>query len=450
MTQHSRPKWSSTLGFIFATTGAAVGLGNIWRFPYEAGRHGGSAFVLVYIVATLLISIPLMMSEMLLGRIAKSNPVDALQTLAATNKRSQYWQALGWWGLVCLFIILAFYCVVGSWGMAYLWALLAGKLQSNSAVFFQNHWAEFTQNWPEMIFCNTIFLTLTLWVVAQGIQKGLERASKIMMPLLFMLLLILAFWGTQQKGYAEAMRFLFAFDLHKIDGNVLIFALGQAFFSAAIGAGCLLAYGSYLPTQTAIPRSVGIITFCNVMVALLSGLAIFPILFSEHIAPTQGPGLMFIALPAALMHIPYGPILSAIFFVLLIFAAWTSSISLAEPLVMLFCERLNVARWKVTVYLGFAVWILGLVSIFSFNIWQHITLFGHTIFSAMTDMTTNIMLPLGGLGFTCFTAWCIPSHKIKASLPLKNETAAKYFSAWLRYGATGLLILVILNPIIVG
>jgi neurotransmitter:Na+ symporter, NSS family len=448
MNEPKRQHWSSTLGFIFATTGAAVGLGNIWRFPYEVGQHGGSAFVLTYIIAMILISIPLMMTEILLGRIAQANPVDALKSLATQYQANRFWKMLGWWGISCLFLILSFYSVVGSWGIAYLVALFSGKLSGYSVYFFQTHWQHFTQHWPQMIAFNSLFLALTLVVVAQGIQKGLERASKIMMPLLFFLLIILTWWGNNLPGFHRALHFLFSFDVHKLNANVILFALGQAFFSSAIGAGCLLAYGSYLPEKTAIPQSVGIITFCNIGVALLSGLAIFPILFSENIPPMQGPGLMFIALPASLSHMPYGHLFSMIFFVLLIFAAWTSSISLAEPLVMLACERLGLSRLKAVIGLGAAAWLVGLASVFSFNRWKTALWFGHTIFSAMTDFTTNVMLPLGGLGFACFVAWHIPEHVLQEKLPLRFASGARLFKIWLRYGTTGLLLLILFSPIL--
>ncbi len=440
-----RDQWSSRLSFILATTGAAVGLGNIWKFPYMAGDNGGSAFVLVYLICVVLIGLPVMLSEMLIGRRGQENAVNTIQKLALEAKHSKHWRLLGWWGAATLLLVLSFYSVVAGWSLAYLFKAWGGVFNGMNASQVESTWHNFLAHPGQLAIWHALFMIMTMWVVARGVQGGLEKASRIMMPLLFFILIILVGYATSTGGFAQAVDFLFKPDLAKITPAVVVSAMGHAFFTLAIGAGAMLVYGSYLGKEVRLASAVATTAVLDVLVAVFAGLAIFPIVFAHHLTPAGGPGLMFEVLPIAFANMGGGQFFGGLFFLLLLFAAWTSSISLAEPLVALLAEKYMGSRIKASILVGCIAWVLGLASLFSFNIWQNFMLFHRwNLFAVITDLATNIMLPIGGIIFAIFAGWIMKQHITRQELGLRKEWLYKSWLFLTRYVAPiGILIILV-------
>ncbi len=447
MKSNKREHWSSRFGFILAATGAAVGLGNIWKFPYMAGGNGGSAFVLIYLLCVLLIGIPVMLAEMIIGRRGQSNAVNALNKLAVEAKRTTHWELVGWLGAITLLLVLSFYSVVAGWSIAYMFKAWLGIFNNLNDMAINLLWNQFLESPWQLMFWHALFMIITMWVVAKGVQSGIEKASEIMMPSLFLILILLDIYSYYQGDFAAGFNFLFAFKLQNISPSCIISAMGHAFFTLAIGAGCMLVYGSYLKRNIKLGGAVITIVILDVLVAILAGLAIFPLVFGHHLTPEGGPGLMFQVLPIAFATMTGGQFFGGLFFVLLLFAAWTSSISIAEPLVILLTERHEYSRLQAAIIVGVAGWLLGLASLLSFNIWKNFKLFHHwTVFGAITDLTTNILLPLGGLGFALFAGWAMKSAVTKKELNTKHSL----FKIWLflvRFIAPLGIILIIINSL---
>lgn len=410
-------EWSSRLMFILAATGAAVGLGNIWKFPYMAGDYGGSAFVLLYVICVLLIGIPAMIAEILLGKIGKKNPIDTLLTLAKQTGHSPHWQWIGWLGAVSLLMVLSFYSAISGWSIAYIGYAVSGVFENSTPELVYNQWAALMSDPLLLVELHTLFMILTLWVVARGVKNGLEWASKWMMPLLFLTVSLLMVYGIWQGDFKAGWHFLFHFDLTRIDAEGVLAAMGHAFFTLAIGAGAMLVYGAYLPKSVSLFQTITAIALLDVLIAFMAGLAIFPLVFANHLTAEAGPGLMFKVLPIALLNMPFGRFIGTLFFILLLFASWTSSISMAEPLVLILMERFKFSRKKAAWMVGIIAWTLGLAAVFSFNIWRDVQILGrYGIFQVLTDIPTNLLLPLGGLGFTVFTLWVLPIKMTKTAL----------------------------------
>lgn len=404
----NRGQWGSQWGFILAAAGAAIGLGNIWKFPYMAGSNGGSAFVLIYLLCVILVGLPVMIAEVLIGRYSNKNPIDALKETAVVSGASPKWQSLGWWGMFGLLLTLSFYSVVAGWSLYYLLLSLKGAFAGQSSQAIAHVWSHFLNSPGELLLYHFIFMVLTMGVVALGVEKGLERASIIMVPLLFVVLLILVCYAAFSTGgdFKQAVHFLFDPNFKKVTVNVVINALGHAFFTLAIGVGAMLMYGSYLPPRIKIMRAISFTAGLDVLVALLAGLAIFPLIFHYHIPPQAGPGLMFIALPNAFAQMAGGSVVGALFFLLLLFAAWTSSINIAEPLVAALWEKTRLTRKQACIVVGAIAWVLGIVSVLSFNLWSHVKVFGRfDLFTFITDLDTNLVLPIGGIFFCVFAGW---------------------------------------------
>ncbi|MBM94145.1 MAG: sodium-dependent transporter [Legionellales bacterium] len=440
-----QPRWSNQIGFILATTGAAVGLGNIWKFAYMAGTHGGSAFVLIYLLCVLLVGIPLMMGEMTLGRLGRSDAITSLQRLAQTHHAHPAWRYLGWLGAITLLCVLSFYSVVAGWSLCYWLKAATNSFYHVSTSHIQTLWSNLLNDPVQLMTYHALFMLMTVGVVAQGIQKGLEKAARMLMPALFIILIGLVIYSLNTPGAAQGIDFLFHFNLSNITPTIAISALGHAFFTLAVGAGCILVYGAYLPDQAPIARTVLVITALDVLVAILSGLAIFPLVFTYHLSPASGPGLMFETLPIIFSQMAAGRWFGSLFFMLLLFAAWTSSISLLEPWVALLVERFNFRRKPACYLMGGIAWILGLVTVLSFNHWSNFKpLLNATLFDLITDTTTNLLLPLGGLGFAWFAGHYIPEDALKKALNFKHVLSFKFFQFNLKYTVPlGILVIVL-------
>ena len=411
-----------------AATGSAVGLGNIWRFPYLTGEYGGGAFVLMYIGCVLLVGIPIMMSEVLLGRRGRQSPINTMKSLAEEEGLTSAWGYLGWMGVVAGFLILSFYSVVAGWTLEYIFQAGTGSFLTATDGEIGEIFDSLLRNPGQLMAMHTLFMVLTVIVVAMGVQSGLERAVKFLMPTLFILLLIMVGYAMSTDGFEEGVYYLFYPDWSKLSAEGFLAALGQAFFSLSLGMGAIMVYGSYLPDDASIANTSVTIALADTLVAIMAGLAIFPLVFAYGLETGSGPGLIFVTLPIAFGQMPYGQIFGTGFFVLLLFAAWTSSISLLEPAVAWLVENRGIARAKSAAIAGLIAWILGIGSVLSFNLWQDYRLFDKTYFEIMEYVTSNIMLPLGGLLIAVFTAWLMSR---KAVIEELGQGEGLLFQTWL-------------------
>ncbi len=410
--------WSSKLMFILAAAGSAVGLGNIWRFPYLAGENGGGVFVLAYLVCIFLIGVPILVAEILLGRAGRQSPINSMRLLAKQSGASANWQIIGWLGALAGFTILSFYAVIAGWAMSYVVEMASGNFVRANAEQASTMFADFTADAVSVVSWHSLFMVLTIYIAARGVGKGLETTVRYLMPALLILLLVLVVYSAIATGhFVEGIKFLFSPDFDSFNAGSLLVAMGQAFFTLSLGMGAIMAYGAYMPKGASIMGTATTIALLDTGVALLSGLVIFPLVFANGLETGQGPGLMFITLPIAFGQMPGGYIFGAIFFTLVSFAAITSSISLMEPAVAWVVEKLECSRAKGALLVGLIAWILGLGSAFSFNIGADITVLpGMTFFDTMDYLSNNVMLPLGGMLIAVFTGWVLKDQFIEDEL----------------------------------
>jgi NSS family neurotransmitter:Na+ symporter len=414
-------QWSSRLVFVLAATGSAVGLGNIWKFPYIAGENGGGAFVLVYLGCIAIIGIPIMMAEILLGRRGRQSPINTMATLAAECGANQRWGWLGWLGVAAGFLIMSFYSVVAGWALAYVLEAVSGNFQGLDGASSASKFGKLIANPGETTFWHTVFTVMAAVVVARGVRSGLEKAVKILMPALFVLLVLLLGYAINTGYFDEGLVFLFQPDFSKLTTDGILVALGHAFFTLSLGMGAIMVYGSYMPRSATIAGTSLVIAVMDTLVALVAGMAIFPVVFANHLTPSAGPGLVFISLPIAFGEMPGGLLFGTLFFVLLTFAAWTSAISLVEPAVAFLVENRGMKRPRATVLVAFFAWLLGLATVMSFSDWAFTFNFvGATkengIFDMLDILTTNFMLPLGGLTIAVFAGWVMTRESVVSEM----------------------------------
>lgn len=417
--QH-RGAWKNRWTFMLATAGSAIGLGNIWKLPYMIGVNGGSAFVLIFIACIFFVGIPLMMTEIMLGRRAQKNPFNGMQQLAAEANASPYWKYLGAAGMLAGVLILGFYSVIGGWVLNYI-SFSVQNTFHNISPAASTHKFDTLLNTPHLlIFWHTIFMIMTMGVVARGVSSGLEKANNILIPALFAILLILLGYSMSVGDMNAAYQFMFSFDFSKITPVAVLSALGHAFFSLSLGMGSVMVYGSYLQRNVSIARTTIYIAIADTMLGLLVGLAIYSLVFANHLAPNAGPGLIFQTLPIAFGHMPGGSVIAVLFFTLVAFAAWTSAISLVEPTIAWVVENTQIRRTHATLALGIAVWLLGITVSLSFNAWKSVTIvFGLGIFDTLDKLTSTIMLPLGGLMMALFAGYVMRKEHLQDELNLK-------------------------------
>jgi NSS family neurotransmitter:Na+ symporter len=410
--------WSSKLMFILAAAGSAVGLGNIWRFPYLAGENGGGVFVLAYLVCIFLIGVPILAAEILLGRAGRQSPINSMRNLAQQSGTSSFWQLIGWMGALAGFMILSFYAVIAGWAMSYIVDMASGNFVGADADQASQVFGEFTADAVSVVGWHTLFMALTIYIAARGVGRGLETTVRYLMPALFVLLLMLVLYSALATGhFKEGLMFLFSPDLDAFNADSLLVAMGQAFFTLSLGMGAIMAYGAYMPKDTSIIGTATTIALLDTSVALLSGMVIFPLVFANGLQPSEGPGLMFITLPIAFGQMPGGQIFGALFFVLVSFAAITSSISLMEPAVAWVVEKFAVTRAQGAMLVGIIAWFVGLGSAFSFNIGADFTLLsGMTFFDTMDYLSNNILLPLGGMLIAIFAGWFLKDQIVEDEL----------------------------------
>jgi len=420
--------WSSRYAFMLAAVGSAVGLGNIWKFPYEAGQGGGGAFVLIYLAFVFLIGTPILIAELSLGRRGQLSPIGSMTKIAREEGRSRLWSLIGWSGVVGGFLVLSFYSVIGGWTFAYVIEAATGNLNGITAEGAGALFGGLLNDETKMLFGHALFMGVTVFIVAGGVEGGLERAVTFLMPALFALLIFMVIYSASTGDIGAALSFLFAPDFSKLTPSVALEAMGQSFFSLSLALGSIMTYGSYLTRNVSIGSSAVTIAAADTGVALLAGLAIFPIVFAYGIEPGSGPGLIFASLPIAFGQMPLGDIIGTVFFALLAVAAITSAISLLEPAVSYVCEQVDMTRETVTVWMGLAVFLLGIASalsqgdsgLFAF------TIFGRGILDALDFLTNNLMMPLGGLFIALFTGWFISRKAMLDELAMEE----KWFRIW--------------------
>ena len=432
--------WSSRWTFILAATGSAVGLGNIWKFPYMAGDNGGGAFVLVYLACICIIGLPIMLGEIMIGRRGRSSPANSMKSLAAEANTSSAWTLLGATGALAGLLILSFYSVAAGWAMSYIFNGFQNITAESSSSSFNN----LLSSPSSLIFWHSLFIAITVFIVARGILKGLEKWINTLMPILFLIILLLCIYAMQTGAFFEGLRYLFMPDFSKINPQVMLEALGQAFFTLSLGMGAIMAYGAYMPANQNIGKTAVSVAALDTGVALLAGIAIFPIVFANGLAPSEGPGLVFVTLPIAFSAMPLGILFGTLFFVLLSIAALSSSISLIEPGVAWLIESLKIKRVTATALLGFTAWFIGLFSALSFNLLSEFTIFGKNFFDATDFLTNQIMLPLGGIFIAIFVGWIMKKEHVLDELGFQENFIFKAWYFSVRFVAPTLVGLVFL------
>ena len=419
---HHRSTWRNRWTFMLATAGSAIGLGNIWKLPYMIGVNGGSAFVLVFVASIFFVGIPLMMTEILLGRRAQKNPLNGIETLAAEAKATPYWKLIGGMGMLTGLLILSFYSVIGGWVLSYIAEAAKGSFVGVQAAQSTANFNQLLASPFTLLFWHTLFMCLTMGVVARGVNSGLEKANNILIPALFAILLILLGYSMSVGDMRSAFHFMFSPDFSKITPVAVLSALGHAFFSLSLGMGAVMVYGSYLQRHVSIARTTVYIALADTILGLLVGLAIYALVFANHLAPNAGPGLIFQTLPIAFGNMPWGSLIATLFFMLVAFAAWTSAISLVEPTIAWVVENTEISRRTSTTLLGLVIWLLGVAVVLSFNDWQHIKIvFGLNIFETLDKLTSTILLPLGGLLMAIFAGYFMRKNHVQEELNLNNQ-----------------------------
>lgn len=439
-------QWSSRWVFIMAATGSAVGLGNIWRFPYVTGENGGGAFVLVYLLCVISVGIPIMIAEVLLGRRGRQSPINTMRDLAIAEGLKPHWGWVGWLGVSAGFLILSFYSVVAGWSVAYIFEVAGGAFTDATAEISEQNFAQLTGSASRLLGWHSLFMLMVVGVVARGVKGGLEQAVKWLMPALFVLLLAMVGYAMVAGDFNSALTYLFEPDFSKITGATVLAALGQAFFSLSLGMGSIIVYGAYLSKDTSILQTTFIIGAVDTLVAVLAGLAIFPIVFAYGLEPGSGPGLVFVSLTIAFGQMPGGQIFGSLFFTLLTVAAWTSAISLLEPITAWLIERFDWSRLKAAILAGAGAWLLGIGSLLSFNLWKDFEYYERNFFDWTEFVGSTVMLPLGGLFIAIFAGWRM------AKLSTKDElnTYTFLYSVWrflVRFVAPAGVIAIFLNAV---
>ena len=415
-------------------------------------ENGGGAFVLIYIISILVIALPIMIAEVFIGRHGKQNPVASLKYLSNESssfaftqidsdlkriktKKQKYsnsddftnWQLVGWMGIIAGILILSFYSVIAGWTIAYIFKAFSGVFNLITLEQSQGIFNDFISDPTRLLAWHTIFMLLTCYIISQGVKGGLEKAVKILIPGLFIILIGLAIYSTTLSGFYDGLSYMFIPDLSKITSEVVLSAMGMAFFSLSIGMGSLMIYGSYLSNESSITEVTSIVAFADTFVAILAGIIIFPIVFTYNLDPsTAGPGLIFQTLPIAFGAMPGGEIIAILFFILLFFAAITSSISLIEPAISFMIEEKSISRSKASIKIGFLTWFLGIGTILSFNYAADLQVLGMNFFNLLDNFTSKIMLPLGGLLMAIFTGYIVKKKIISDELNISSTR----FTLW--------------------
>ncbi len=425
---NQRGFWGSRWGFILAASGSAVGLGNVWKFPYVAGQNGGGAFVLIYLVCIFVIGTPVMLAEFALGRKTESNPVGAFEQLQPKS----LWTSIGYMGVLAGFFILSFYGVVGGWTFAY-----TAKSITGSALAFLSpkeageFFVSFTGNTMEVLFYHALFMGTCVAIVLRGVHGGIEKACNILMPTLVIILILLMIRSLTLDGAMEGLAFYLTPDFSKISANVVLIALGHAFFSLSLGMGCMITYGSYLSEKESLTSSTVYIVMFDTLIALLVGMVIFPAVFAMGLEPAEGPGLVFSVLPAVFAGMPLGHGVAVIFFILLAIAATTSGISLLEVVVAYFIDQRGWQRKRAVLVVGSAIFAFGIPAGLSFGVMADVKFLGMNFFDHIDNLASNYLLPLGGMLTAIFVGWVWGTKNAHEEIEkYENEFGFPWAESW--------------------
>lgn len=440
--------WTNRWTFILAATGSAVGLGNIWKFPYIAGENGGGAFVLVYLVCIALIGIPVMMAEVLIGRRGRQSPINSMHFVTHEAGLSRRWTGIGWMGVIAGMCIMSFYSVVAGWSLKYVTVAASGAFNGASAATIGADFAALLASPLTLLFWHTLFALMTASVVALGVNRGLGAVAKYMMPFLFVALVVLVAYSYTHGNFEQGLQFLFSLDLTALTWAGALKALGHAFFTLSLGMGAIMAYGAYMPNNASVGKTIVTVGILDTVVALIAGLAIFPIVFaSPSIEAGAGPGLLFVSLPVAFGAMPMGTLFGTLFFLLIAVAAWSSAVSLIEPGVAWLIESKNFKRPQATFLLTGIAWFVGLSCVLSFNVWQSFTpffLFNRTPFDFLDLLTSQLLLPLGGLFIAIFVGWYMPKAVVRHELEAEGHPLFGIWRFTLRYISPALIAVVMI------
>ncbi len=444
--------WSSRWTFILAATGSAVGLGNIWKFPYIAGENGGGAFVFVYLACIALIGVPVMMAEVLIGRRGRQSPINAMRLVVNEAGAHRGWVSIGWMGVLAGLFIMSFYSVVAGWALSYIFAAASGSFTGSSMAAIDAEFNALLGSPARLLLWHSVFTVMTASVVALGVTRGLGAVAKYMMPFLFFSLLVLVGYSFTNGDFAGGAAFLFSFNFGMLTWAGVLTALGHAFFTLSLGMGAIMAYGAYMPAHASIGRTVVTIGVLDTVVALVAGLAIFPIVFATPgLEASSGPGLLFVSLPVAFGGMPLGTLFGTLFFILVAVAAWSSSVSLIEPGVAWLMESRRVNRLAATALLAGSAWLLGLLCVLSFNVlagFKPLLLLNRTPFEFLDFLTSQVMLPLGGLCIAVFAGWFISRRNLQQELHAEGHALFPVWHFLVRYISPALIALVMVLTLI--
>jgi NSS family neurotransmitter:Na+ symporter len=404
--------WSSRFAFLISAIGAAVGLGSLWRFPYVAGVNGGSAFLLVYLCCVVLLCVPIMMAEMAIGRRRKGSAIESINAIVREERASPAWRAIGWLSILIPFIGLSYYAVVGGWVMDYVWVAATSGFESLDGAASAAQFQARTASPALQLLAHALFIGLSAWVVARGVHRGIESVSKLMMPALFAILLGLVAYNAIALDFSRGAAFLLTPDFSRVTSETWLVALGQAFYSTAIGVGVMMTYSAYLPRGVSLPQSAAIICGSVLLTSVLAGLAIFPIVFHFGLAPDGGPNLSFVTLPVAFGQMPAGDFIGGAFFVLVFFAAFTTAIGMLEPTVAWVLEKTHWSRPRATAVVAGLTWLIGVPSLLSFNTlsdFHPLAMFAgsanKTVFDLVDYTIANVLIPINALLIALFVGW---------------------------------------------
>lgn len=426
--------WGSRWTFILAATGSAVGLGNIWKFPYIAGENGGGAFVVIYLFCVLLIGMPIMVAEIMLGRRGRLSPINSMRMITTESGLHGLWNGIGWLGVAAGLIILSYYAVIAGWALHYVQEMASGSLHGATAEESARLFAALQADPQRLILHQSLFMLMTIGVVAGGVTKGLGVAVRLLMPVLFVLLLLLLLFSYREGNFSQGLSFLFSFDAEALTGAGILEAMGHAFFTLSLGMGAIMAYGAYMPGHARIGSTVVAVGLLDTLVALVAGMAIFPIVFANpSLEAGAGPGLLFISLPVAFGNMAGGLLFGTIFFVLVSIAAWSSAISLIEPAVAYLIESHGFKRLSANLLLGLIAWLVGLGTVFSFNIWADYKVAGFTFFDFLDFLSSSIMLPLSGILIALIVGWLMKPDIVRQELADERPLIFKCWKTILRY-----------------
>jgi len=449
--QASTHRWSSYYTFLAASIGTAVGIANIWKFTYVAGANGGGMFVLLYILAMAFVAVPALIAEMMIGQRGGRSVIGTMRVLRQRDGISRHWELYGLLALLGVFIVLSFYAVIAGWTIDYFIISLRDAFANIDADGAASVFGRLQANPARMIMFQSIFLLLTVGTVAIGLNKGVERILGTLTPTLFVLILVLLAYAVFYADFAKGVEFLLKPDFGSFNVTVLLMAMGQAFFSLGVGLGVMMTIGAYTNTSISIAKAAVVIGAADSIVAILAGLAIFPVVFTYGLTPGEGPALIFLTLPVAFGQMPGGQVFGPMFFILMTFAALTSSIVIFEAIVVWLEEYTSWSRLRLALLAGLALLIAGLPTVFSFNIWADIKPLGvfsafadKTIFDLLDYLASNLLMPLGGIVVCILAAWVLPATVTRAGIGIRSERIFQVWQKLVRYFVPLIIALVFL------